>query len=145
VNRRLCPPPISNHPVDVGQRTDGAILSALVQRGYSLLVPFGVNQRYDLVIDQGGRFVRAQCKTGRLVDGAVRFRTRSVQANTRRAITRGYSGEADVFLVYCPETGRVYSVPVDQAPRRSMHLRVDPTVNAQTERLNWARDYELPA
>jgi hypothetical protein len=36
-----------------------------VRRGYSVLLPFGVNQRYDLVLDLDGRFVRAQCKTGR--------------------------------------------------------------------------------
>jgi PD-(D/E)XK endonuclease len=139
------PPPLSRHPIDVGQRTEGAILSELVRRGYCVLVPFGVNQRYDLVVDLEGRFVRAQCKTGRLIEGAVRFSTRSVQANTRRAVTRGYRGQADVFLVYCPETSRIYSVPVDQAPGRSMHLRVDPSVNKQKQGIHWAEEYELPA
>jgi hypothetical protein len=98
-----------------------------------------------LVIDLHGKFVRAQVKTGRLVKGAICFRTRSVQANTQRAVTRGYEGEADLFLIYCPETARIYSVPVDQAPGRCMHLRVDPTVNRQAQGVRWARDYELPA
>ena len=62
-------PNLSNHPVDMGQRTEGAILSELVRRGYKVLVPFGVNQRYDLVIDAGDRFLRVQCKTGRLRNG----------------------------------------------------------------------------
>jgi hypothetical protein len=30
----------------------------------SILLPFGENTRYDLLIDEGDRFVRVQCKTG---------------------------------------------------------------------------------
>ena len=70
---RLKAPEPSSHPVDVGLRTEAAILAELVQRGYQVLVPFGVNQRYDLVLDIEGEFVRAQCKTGRLRDGVIRF------------------------------------------------------------------------
>lgn len=130
----------------MGQRSEGAILGALVRRGLSVLVPFGVNQRYDMVIDLGGKFVRAQCKTGRLRNGVVMFSTRSVRSNTRRVVARGYEGEADVFLVYCPQTERVYVVPVETAPPGgNMCLRVEPTVNHQARRVNWARDFELPA
>jgi hypothetical protein len=60
-------------------------------------------------------------------------------------MTRGYAGEAELFLVYCPETSRTYAVPVDEAPVNSqMYLRVDPPVNGQARGLNWASDYELP-
>lgn len=138
-------PELSSHPVDIGQRTEAAILSALVRRGYAVLLPFGVNQRYDLVIDLDGRFVRAQCKTGRLMDGVVQFRTRSIRSNTSETFTRPYIGEADVFLVYCPETDRIYAVPVEDAPSGGqMYLRVEPTVNRQAHGVNWAKQYELP-
>jgi hypothetical protein len=142
---RLPKPKLTNHPVDVGQRTEAAILSELVRRGYSVLLPFGVNQRYDLVLDLGGNFVRAQCKTGRVRNGVVIFSTKSVQSNTRRAVTRDYDGDADVFLVYCSETGRVYCVPVEEAPTSYMYLRVEPALNGQWHRVRWASNYELPA
>jgi PD-(D/E)XK endonuclease len=58
------PGPLTRHPVDVGQRSEAAIIAELVKRGYRVLTPYGVNHRYDLVIDAGGRFLRAQCKTG---------------------------------------------------------------------------------
>jgi len=138
-------PALSTHPVEVGQRTEAAILSELVRRGYHVLLPFGNNRRYDLVIDIEGQFVRAQCKTGRLVRGVVRFSTKSVRSNTARTVTRGYTGEADIFLVHCPETGRIYSVPVGEAATGQMYLRVDPTVNGQVQGVNWAKEYELPA
>ena len=137
-------PKLSNHPVDVGLRTEGAILSELIRRGYSVLVPSGVNQRYDLVLDLGGRFVRAQCKTGRLHCGAVTFYTRSIRTNTKQIMKRGYRGDADLFLVYCPENRKVYAVPVMEAPGDRMHLRVSSALNGQARRVRWASDYELP-
>ena len=141
----LPPPKPSAHPVDVGLRSEAAILSGLVQRGYAVLLPFGVNQRYDLVLDLDGRFVRAQCKTGRLRNGVIEFSTQSVRASMSGVFTRSYAGEADIFLVYCPDNGRIYAVPVEGSPRASMHLRVDPPLNGQVRGTNPASSYELPA
>ena len=75
----------SRHPVDVGERSEAIILAELVKRGYRVLIPYGTNHRYDIVINVGGRFLRAQCKTGRLRDGVIRFATASTRANTLRA------------------------------------------------------------
>jgi PD-(D/E)XK endonuclease len=137
-------PPKSAHPVDVGLRTEAAILAELVRRGYNVLVPFGTNQRYDFVLDLDGKFVRAQCKKGRLRKGVIRFATRSTRLNSRGVVFRAYTGEVEIFLVYCPETDRIYAVPVDDVPPTDGWLRVDPTRNGQQEGVRWARDYELP-
>jgi hypothetical protein len=145
VNKHLQPPMPSSHPVDVGLRTEAAILAEMVRRGYSVLVPFGTNQRYDLVLDMGGKFVRAQCKTGRLKDGVIIYATKSVRSNRKEILVRNYAGEIEIFLVHCPEIGGIYAVPVDEAPEGYGSLRVDPTRNGQKERIRWARDYELPA
>lgn len=131
--------------MDVGQRTEAAILAELVKRGYRVLLPFGVNQRYDLAIDTGERFLRVQSKTGRLKNGCIYFRTASTRANTLRAFTRGYHGDADLFLVYCPETEQVYALDVDEAAASQAVLRVDPTANNQARGIRWAAEYELPA
>lgn len=138
-------PALSSHPVDVGLRSEGAILSELVRRGYCVLVPFGVNQRYDLVLDCGGRLLKAQCKTGRLRDGVVQVSTQSVQSNTRGTQMRSYAGEVDLFIVYCTENERVYVLPADEVPACGMYLRVNPPRNKQCKRVRWAKDYELPA
>ncbi|MGH2947814.1 MAG: group I intron-associated PD-(D/E)XK endonuclease [Solirubrobacteraceae bacterium] len=142
------PPPAaepSSHPVEVGQRTEAAILGEFVRRGYRVFVPFGVNHRYDLLLDLGDRFLRVQCKTGRLRNGSVTFRTQSIRSNRRGVFRRGYDGEIDLFAVYCPELDRVYAVPIEVAPGAEGWLRVDPTVNNQSKRIRWAADFELPA
>jgi hypothetical protein len=116
-----------------------------VRRGHRVLVPFGTNHRYDLAIDTGRRFLRVQCKTGRLRNGRICFRTASTRANTLRAFTRAYDGEIDLFLVYCPETDRVYAVDIEEAAASQGTLRVSPTANGQARGVRWAADHELPA
>jgi hypothetical protein len=123
-------PAPSSHPVDVGTRTK-AIIAA--------------NQRYDLVLDIDGSFARVQCKTGRLRNGCVNFSAQSVRANTRKVNTRPYKGEIEMFLVYCPETDRIYAIPIDEATSSQSYLRIAPTANGQGKGVRWARDYELPA
>src|SRR5918992_1848157 len=81
------PETLSRHPVDVGQRSEAIILADLVKRGYRVLLPYGTNHRYDIVIDVGDRFLRAQCKTGRLRRGVIEFATQSTRANTRGVST----------------------------------------------------------
>lgn len=54
-------------------------------------------------------------------------------------------GEADLFLVYCPETERVYAVTVDEAASSEGMLRVAPPANGQAKGIRWAADHELPA
>lgn len=109
-----------------------------------MLLPWGTNQRYDLVIDFGDRFARVQCKTGRLRRGSVEFNTNSVRVNSRRAFRRPYDGEVEYFAVYCPDNEGVYVMPIEEIARGKGHLRVVPAANNQAKRIRWASDYELP-
>jgi PD-(D/E)XK endonuclease len=138
-------PLLTHHPVDIGQRSEAAIQAELVKRGYRVLVPIGVNQRYDLVIDMDGRFVKAQCKTARLRNGAIQFSTRSTRSTGQGVQFRSYDGEIDLFLVYSPDTDCVYGVPIEEAAEGQMSLRTEAPQNHQRRGIRWARDYLLPA
>ena len=134
------------HPKDIGDRTTLAVMLALRQAGYSLLVPFGENTRYDLVIDDGLRLARVQCKTGRLREGAIRFAACSSYAHhpNPKAPSRDYAGQIDFFGVYCAETGGVYLVPFEDASvRRQVNLRVAAARNGQERRIRLAAHYEI--
>ncbi|HEX2161755.1 MAG TPA: group I intron-associated PD-(D/E)XK endonuclease [Thermoleophilaceae bacterium] len=143
--RRLRTRVPSRHTVDVGLQTEAVITSELLRRGIRVLLPCGFNHRYDLVLDLDGDFVRVQCKTGRLRRGVVHFNSESVRSNSKAALRRAYDGEAEIFVVYCQETDEIYAVPVADAPKRGVTLRVEPTANSQAEGVRWARDYILPA
>jgi PD-(D/E)XK endonuclease len=135
-----------DHPKDVGDRTTLAVMLALQEVGYAVLMPFGENTRYDLVIDDGVRVARVQCKTGRLRLGTVVFATCSIYAHhpNPKMLQRHYQGQVDFFGIYCPDTGGVYLVPIDDVPTRNRAaLRVLPCRNRQRKRIRWAADYEI--
>jgi hypothetical protein len=123
-----------------------AIIFALSLEGYLVLVPFGENTRYDIVIDTGSQLRRVQCKTGCLRSGAVVFRTCSSYGHhpNPKIVRRDYEGEIDDFAVYCPELGSVYLIPIeDVATRTSAMLRVSPPRNGQFKRIRLAAAYEI--
>lgn len=134
---------LSTHPVDVGIRSEGAVLGALSRLGYDVLSPFSYNRRYDFVIDLGDKFLRAQCKTGRLIHGAVTFNKVSTRCSRTSVHRRAYGDAIDLFLVYSPVLDAVYAVPRADAEQGVSMLRVDPPVNGQRKKINWARDYVL--
>jgi hypothetical protein len=136
------------HPKKKGDRSTLAIMLALNEAGYRLLVPFGENTRYDLVIDGGVRLARVQCKTGRLRNGGVVFNACSSYAHhpNPRVVKRDYQGEIDYFGVFCPETRQSYLVPIEHVPTRySATLRFDPPRNNQRVGIRFAADYEISA
>jgi hypothetical protein len=51
------------------------------------------------------------------------------QRPSKRAFIRSYHGEADLFLVYCPETERVYALDIEEAASGKGALHVAPTAN----------------
>ena len=121
-------------------------MAALRDVGYAICVPFGENTRYDLVIDDGRRLLRVQCKTGRLRAGAVVFRPSSSYAHhaSPRRTRRVYTGEIEYFAVHCPETDGVYLIPIgDVGTTWTAALRVDPSRNGQRRRIRQAATYEI--
>jgi hypothetical protein len=134
------------HPKAIGDRTTLAVMLALIAAGYDVLLPFGENTRYDLVIDDGEVLARVQCKTGRLRTGAVRFKTCGSYAHHPHpgVTSRHYAGEIDYFGVHCPTTGGVYLIRIADVPTTSIAaLRIEPTRNGQRKRIRLAANYEI--
>jgi hypothetical protein len=95
-------------------------------------------------LDLGDRFLRVQCKTGRLKHGSVEFNSHSVRVNTQANFTRDYLGEIDYFAIYCPATNDVYMVACDATtPKSVVALRIDPPRNGHFKRVRWASEHAL--
>jgi len=52
----------------IGDETEVRVITALIAEGYSVSIPFGDNDKYDLVLDTGNQLLRVQCKTGWIED-----------------------------------------------------------------------------
>lgn len=131
------------NPTRIGDASEACVLAALVTAGCKVLIPWS-SERYDFVLDMDGAFVRFQVKTGKLREsGVINFRTASVDG--RRRTPQKYTGEVDGFLVYCPQNGKIYAIPIDEVPQKShAAIRVSPTKNNQRAGILWASRYELP-
>ncbi|MBO0824177.1 MAG: hypothetical protein J2P27_10005 [Actinobacteria bacterium] len=125
----------------IGNKTEAIVLTALVHAGYSTLLPFGGGHPYDIGLDVGHKLLRVQCKTGRLLKQGVVFFPTAIWC--RNMSYRSYRGDVDLFGVYCPSTGQVYLVPIEDVPERAAYLRVVPPKNGQTRCIRWAKDYVI--
>lgn len=71
----------------LGEQSQAHIIARLLEVGYTVLVPYGDSNRYDLVIEGGdGQFWRVQCKTAymekdRNDEGHLQFATVSLRSS----------------------------------------------------------------
>jgi hypothetical protein len=128
-------------PQRKGDLTEAVVLAELKRRNVPVSVPFGDNERYDLVAESDGRLWRLQVKTGRLRDGKVVFETESMHTNSQGNVYERYDGDVDYFTVYCHEIEELYLVREDEV-ETGMSLRIDQPERAD-DTINWAEDYEF--
>lgn len=124
-------------PKQRGESVEAIVLARILRLGYSVSLPFGNNQRYDMIVDDGQKLTRSQCKTGRLRDGTVVFNAYSTSGGGPK---KRYVDGIDEFLVYCFETDGYYRIPLSEVTTNEVRLRVDPTSNSK---VRWAKDYQF--
>jgi hypothetical protein len=127
----------------IGDRSEAAVLAALVKAGYNISIPFGESHRYDLLADDGERILRVQVKTGRLRGNVIAYRCSSSHSHRGGAFARPYFGQVDIIAVYCPQNGKVYILPETEFVATGAHLRLSEPANNQRRRIRWAREFEL--
>jgi len=130
---------------DKGDIAEAMVLAVLVEHGYTVLIPWGDNKRYDLAVDFDGKIYRIQCKTAhRTKDGCIRFQTYSVTTKDGKPIRMKYDpSQIDIFMVYWPEEKRVYTVPISDVTSTDPRLRLIPTKNGQSKGVKMASQYEF--
>lgn len=121
----------------VGSASEAVCLAKFTSLGWTVLIPWGDNDRYDLVIDRGDGFQTIQVKTGRLVKGCIMFNAYGTTGRVGNGVERGYKSEVDYFAVVFDE--KVYLVPVDEVGTKPM-LRVEPALSRMPT-IRWAKDY----
>lgn len=136
------------HSKKIGGATELAVAAALRLADKTVLAPMGEdNLRFDLVIyTDPDLFKKVQCKTGKLIRGAIRFSCCSNSYNYRTVAgiqygKRSYIGQIDYFGVYCKETGKCYLVPISDLPKRQASLRVELPKSYNGHKIRWAEDY----
>jgi len=127
---------------DRGDETEAAIIHQLIGDGYSVAIPFGDNDKYDIVVDSGKCLYRVQCKTAwQNKEETIRFNTHSQTTREGEYHEDTYDGEIDAFVVRYPQTETLYWIPIAQATEQKMELRFSADIDHPS--INWAENYEF--
>lgn len=127
---------------DKGNLAEIKVAGRLVENGNRVSFPHGDGSPYDLIRDDG-ELHRVQVKHAKISDGSVTVNLHTRYQKEGEWVSTVHSKNTiDEFCVYCPDNGKVYRVPVGEAPEYAMRLRVD-NVDKDTSRINWAEEYEI--
>lgn len=123
-----------------GDATEARVVAELKERGIPVSIPFGDNERYDIVVAAPhGGLLRIQIKTGWLDDGVIEFHGKSQHTNSAGNTYTTYDGDVEYFIVFVPELESLYLVGEHEF-QTSMRLRVEEPEQIH-ETINWAEDY----
>ncbi|WP_226021910.1 group I intron-associated PD-(D/E)XK endonuclease [Halomicrobium salinisoli] len=90
-----------------GEKSELAVASEMVMKGYGVSLPFGHEHQYDLVVDRDGTLYRVQVKTAKQ-EGGNRY---YIQADADR-YDKKY---VDLFAGYSEDKVATFFIPVDEA------------------------------
>jgi len=123
-----------------GDIAEAFVTYLLKQNGFNVLIPWGEDNRYDLVTEKNGVFKRIQVKYATPKNGVIEVRARS--CNNYNVIH--YSPKnIDIIAVYSSDQHKVYLVPFSVIKNKSTcNLRLDPAKNKQTRFVTEAIKYE---
>jgi len=129
-------------PKRKGDVSELKVLAKLTEFGVNVYLPYGEDTRSDLIIDDSGELERIQIKTGRIKNGSIRFSCSKINSNRSGSTRTNYEGQIDAFIVYCPDNEGYYYVPIEEANKTNMWLRVDESM-ADNGKVKWADEYQL--
>lgn len=97
-----------------GNLTKMQCMSAFIEQGCGVSIPFGDNSRYDFIADVDGYLLKIQVKTASLKDeNAIKFSCRSIHVNCTGVKNVRYSAnEIDYFATYWDN--QCYLIPVEE-------------------------------
>lgn len=128
----------------VGNISELTVLTEFVKLGFSVSIPFGDKDRYDMIVDIHGRLYKIQVKTGNYKDGKIIFNSSSSHEHRHKPL-QDYKGQIDYFAVYCSQLNEIYLIHIDEATNTKSYLRTTPPKNNQTKGIRLAKDYLFQA
>ena len=125
-----------------GNLTELQCLTAFMEQGCGISIPYGDNLKYDFIADVNGKLLKIQVKTSSLKDdSAIKFSCRTTHVNCAGVKNERYSAdEIDFFATYW--NNQCYLIPVAECSVEKT-LRFIPPKSGQLKGISFAKDYLL--
>ncbi|HEY4196882.1 MAG TPA: group I intron-associated PD-(D/E)XK endonuclease [Mucilaginibacter sp.] len=127
-----------------GNKAEAVVISAFVKKNIPVLLPFGDNEKYDIVIEVAGVFKSVQIKYGRFKNGCVEADIKH-RIGFKRIKYSNYKGKVDYIAIWCEDNDKVYLLDSLYFSNKTRALlRIDhPKNNSSHTTVKWAKDYEI--
>lgn len=126
----------------IGNIGEAKVLCKFVELGVPVYLPFGDNERADLIADFNGRLNRIQVKTSiKAEDGKMIFDLTSSTTHRSNGVRHKYTNqEVDYFACYNLARDKVFLIPVGE-PCTSIVIRYEKPKNNQKQNIKFEEDF----
>lgn len=129
----------------LGNIGEAKVLSEFVRIGIPVYIPFGDNEKSDLVAEFNGKLNRIQIKTSeKIKEGKVEFSINSSTSHRNNGKKFNYTKEhIDYFALYNLELNEVLIIPVEDTGKSKINFRIELPKNNQKIGIKYYTDYLL--
>lgn len=126
-----------------GNKAESIIMSEFIRREIPVLIPFGDNEKYDLVVEIDGKFKSVQVKYGAYKNGCVIADVRHRIGN-KRINYETYANKVDYIAIWCEYNNVSYLIPILEADKTYITLRIEnPKTFSPLTTIMWGVDFEF--
>ena len=132
----------------LGNLTELQCVTRFYELGYSVSIPYGDSEKYDIILDCNNKLYKLQCKhakefyndNGQLSYLKLKTSWQSGYTKKSQYHTNKYNeNDIDIFVTYF--RGINYLIPVNECSTKKV-LRVIPPENGQTKGVSFLKDYK---
>ena len=129
----------------IGNISEAKTLFEFQKYGIQVYLPWGDNERCDMIAEFNGKLNKIQVKTANEIhNGAVRCYCRSSTNHTTNKHYCRYIGQIDYFVFYNQTYDLIAIVPIEEVGNKFViNLRITPTKNNQSQRTRDFSDFSF--
>lgn len=128
-----------------GELSEARALYEFQKYNIPVCLPWGDNQRYDMIAEFNNKFNRIQVKTSNEEEnGSIKCYCRSSQNHTTNKKCDTYQNEVDYFVFYNQVYDKIAIVPIEEiGDKKVISLRIIETKNGQKKGIRFFDDYSF--
>lgn len=127
----------------IGNIGEAKVLAKFVEMGILIYIPFGDDEKADLIAEFDGKLNKIQVKTSiKSKNGCSIFDLTSSTAYRTNGERRKYlNSEIDYFALYSLDRDKIYLMKVPDNPMSAITIRFEDTKSGMKSRVNYESDF----
>ena len=127
----------------IGNIGEAKVLAKFVEMGIPIYIPFGDDEKADLIAEFDGKLNKIQVKTSiKSKNGCSIFDLTSSTAHRTNGERRKYlNSEIDYFALYSLDRDKIYLMKVPDNPMSAITIRFEDTKSGMKSRVNYESDF----